>query len=204
VLIKGPVGLMVVALSVVALWAWDRKAPWLKDLGWGWGLTLFAGHRPALGDDDHRGHRRRLLVDGVAGDLAPKLAGGQESHGAGRSATRPGAPLLVFPATLLLPAALAQGWTGRKEPGVRFALCWLIPTWLVFEILPTKLAHYTLPAMGGPGHADGRRRARATGQSGLAASARACRPWPAAAGRRGGLSGMKSRPRRPDRPARRS
>jgi len=32
---------------------------------------------------------------------------------------------------------------------VRFALCWLIPTWLMFEILPTKLAHYSLPALGG-------------------------------------------------------
>ena len=42
VLIKGPVGLMVVALSVVALWIWDRKAPWIKNLGWGWGLTLAA------------------------------------------------------------------------------------------------------------------------------------------------------------------
>jgi 4-amino-4-deoxy-L-arabinose transferase-like glycosyltransferase len=31
---------------------------------------------------------------------------------------------------------------------VRFALAWLIPTWIVFEALPTKLAHYTLPAYG--------------------------------------------------------
>jgi 4-amino-4-deoxy-L-arabinose transferase-like glycosyltransferase len=50
---------------------------------------------------------------------------------------------------LLLPAALALAWKGRGEPGVRFAVCWLVPTWLMFEILPTKLAHYTLPAMGG-------------------------------------------------------
>ena len=31
---------------------------------------------------------------------------------------------------------------------MRFALCWLIPTWLMFELLPTKLAHYSLPAQG--------------------------------------------------------
>jgi len=31
---------------------------------------------------------------------------------------------------------------------VRFALCWLIPSWLVFELTPTKLPHYTLPLYG--------------------------------------------------------
>src|SRR4029077_19781011 len=50
--------------------------------------------------------------------------------------------------TLLLPAALAFGWINRRSPGVRFALCWLIPSWLVFELTPTKLAHYPLPLYG--------------------------------------------------------
>jgi 4-amino-4-deoxy-L-arabinose transferase-like glycosyltransferase len=40
------------------------------------------------------------------------------------------------------------GWRLRAEPAVRFALCWLIPTWIVFELVPTKLPHYTLPAYG--------------------------------------------------------
>jgi 4-amino-4-deoxy-L-arabinose transferase-like glycosyltransferase len=31
---------------------------------------------------------------------------------------------------------------------VRFALCWLVPSWLVFELTPTKLVHYTLPLYG--------------------------------------------------------
>ena len=48
----------------------------------------------------------------------------------------------------ILPAALVAGWKGRNEPGIRFALCWLIPAWLVFELMPTKLVHYTLPTYG--------------------------------------------------------
>ena len=84
----------------------------------------------------------------MGGDLAPKLAGGQEGH-----AGPPGfylvlAPLLLFPATLLLPAAAVTAWRQRTEPAVRFALCWLIPAWLVFELVPTKLVHYTLPLYG--------------------------------------------------------
>src|SRR5690606_40892899 len=71
-----------------------------------------------------------------------------ESHGA-----LPGyflllAPVLLFPATLLLPAALSTGWHRRAEPAIRFLVCWLVPAWLIFELAPTKLAHYTLPTFG--------------------------------------------------------
>jgi 4-amino-4-deoxy-L-arabinose transferase-like glycosyltransferase len=146
VLIKGPVGLMVVALSVVALWIWDRKATWIKDLGWGWGVTVMAAIVLPWAMMITVATDGAFWSTAVTGDLAPKLAGGQESHGAPFGSYALAAFLLVFPTSLLLPAGLVQGWTGRKEAGVRFALCWLIPTWLVFELLPTKLVHYTLPA----------------------------------------------------------
>ena len=58
------------------------------------------------------------------------------------------APLLLFPATLLLPAALSTGWSRRAEPAVRFMVCWLVPAWVIFELAPTKLWHYTLPTFG--------------------------------------------------------
>ncbi|CAN5551508.1 phospholipid carrier-dependent glycosyltransferase [soil metagenome] len=146
-LIKGPVGLMVVVLSLAALWIWDRKAPWLKDLGWGWGLILLAAIVLPWATMITIATDGAFWSTAVAGDLAPKLAGGQESHGAMFGSYAIAAFLLVFPTTLLLPSGVALGWTGRKEAGVRFALCWLIPTWLVFELLPTKLVHYTLPAV---------------------------------------------------------
>ncbi|MFT4253882.1 MAG: glycosyltransferase family 39 protein [Caulobacter sp.] len=147
-LIKGPVGLLVALFSIVGLWIWDRKAGWLKQLGWSWGLILFAAIVLPWAA------MITIATDGafwgaaVGGDLAPKLAGGHESHGGmfGYYVLR--SPLLLFPATLLLPAALVLAWKARKEPGVRFALCWLVPTWLMFEILPTKLVHYTLPTFG--------------------------------------------------------
>jgi 4-amino-4-deoxy-L-arabinose transferase-like glycosyltransferase len=84
----------------------------------------------------------------LGGDLAPKLAGGQESHGAPPGYHTLLAPLLAFPMTLLLPAAAVTAWRRRREPGVRFALAWLLPAWLVFEAMPTKLVHYPLPTYG--------------------------------------------------------
>lgn len=147
-LIKGPVGLLVAIFALVALAVWDRKSAWMKDLGWTWGLILFAAITLPWA------MMITVATDGafwgaaVGADLAPKLAGGQEGHSGPFGYHTLLAPLLSFPATLLLPAALVVGWTKRDEPGVRFALCWLIPTWLMFELLPTKLVHYELPAYG--------------------------------------------------------
>jgi 4-amino-4-deoxy-L-arabinose transferase-like glycosyltransferase len=148
-LIKGPVGLLTVIMAALALWAWDRKGAWLKDLGWGWGLILFAGVVLPWAMMITVATDGAFWGTAIAGDLAPKMAGGQEGHSGPFGYHALISPLLVYPATLLLPAALALAWKGRGEPGVRFAVCWLVPTWLMFEILPTKLAHYTLPAMGG-------------------------------------------------------
>jgi enamine deaminase RidA (YjgF/YER057c/UK114 family) len=36
-------------------------------------------------------------------------------------------------------------WKARREPGAQFLLAWLIPSWLVFEAVISKLPHYVLP-----------------------------------------------------------
>jgi 4-amino-4-deoxy-L-arabinose transferase-like glycosyltransferase len=148
ILLKGPIGPMVVFLSIAALCAWDRRTAWLKTLGWGWGLIAVAA---VVGP---WAMAITVATDGafwgaaVGGDLAPKLMGGQEGHGAPPLFYAALAPFMLFPAVLALPGGLVAGWRARAEPGVRFALCWLIPAWLVFELTPTKLVHYTLPLYG--------------------------------------------------------
>lgn len=148
VLIKGPIGLLVVALTLIALSLWDRDWKWVRGLGWGWGLPLLAlivgPWAIAITIATDGGFWR----EAVMGDLAPKIAGGHESHGAPPGYYILAAPLLLFPATLMLPAALSTAWSRRAEPAVRFLICWLIPAWLMFELTPTKLIHYTLPTFG--------------------------------------------------------
>ena len=147
-LVKGPVGPLVVGLALVMLTVWDRKAAWLADLKPYWGLILvlavvgpWAGAVTVATDG-------AFWSQAIGGDLAPKLAGGQESHGAPPGYHLLLTPILAYPMTLLLPAAALAAWRGRREPGVRFALAWLIPSWLMFELLPTKLPHYLMPAYG--------------------------------------------------------
>jgi 4-amino-4-deoxy-L-arabinose transferase-like glycosyltransferase len=147
-LVKGPIAPMVAALAIVLLLIVDRKPAWLARLNTGWGLIiLLAVVGPWAG-------AVTVATDGgfwsaaLTGDLAPKLAGGQESHGAPPGYHTLLAPILMFPMTLLLPAAVMVAWKRWREPGVRFALAWFIPAWLVFEALPTKLVHYPLPTYG--------------------------------------------------------
>jgi len=148
ILIKGPIGLIVVVPAMIALSVWDRDARWLKRLGWGWGLPLVAlivgpwAIAITIATDGG------FWTEAIGGDLAPKIAGGDEGHGVFPGFYLLIAPLLFFPATLMLPAALSAGWSRRAEPAIRFLICWLVPAWLIFELTPTKLPHYNLPTFG--------------------------------------------------------
>jgi 4-amino-4-deoxy-L-arabinose transferase-like glycosyltransferase len=148
-LIKGPVGPLIVILSIAMLAIWERKIGWLKGLlHWPsialavvivvpWYIAIWQ----ATGG--------QFFADAIGQDLAPKLAGKSENP-----AIPPGAhlllsPLIMWPGCLLLPAAAWTGWSLRKDPRIRFLLAWVIPGWLLFEAAPAKLAHYTLPVHGG-------------------------------------------------------
>jgi 4-amino-4-deoxy-L-arabinose transferase-like glycosyltransferase len=168
-LIKGPVTPMVAGLTIIALVVWERRANWLKPLlFWPGPVLAIALVLPwliSIQIATEGGFLREALGD----DLGPKLVSGHERHGGPVGYHLLLLPLLLFPATLfLIPgfarliAALRSGGTlGGLEGGIggvqgassndpaataRFLLAWAIPTWLVFEILPTKLPHYVLPA----------------------------------------------------------
>ena len=147
ILVKGPVMPMVVALAVVALAMADREAAWLRSLRAARGIPLMlAVVLPwfvAIGITTHG----QFFRDAVGGDLGAKLAGGDDAHGA-----PPGYHLLLLSLTLfpVAPAAicaLPDAWRRRREKLPRFLLAWIVPAWLVFEAVPTKLPHYILPLL---------------------------------------------------------
>ena len=148
ILIKGPIGLLVVIPALIMLCLWDRQWAWLKRLGWGWGLPLLilivGPWAIAVTIATDGGFWR----EAIGNDLGNKVTGADESHGGFIGMYAVISPLLLFPATLMLPAALSTGWHRRAEPAIRFLVCWLVPCWLIFELAPTKLAHYTLPTFG--------------------------------------------------------
>ena len=144
VLLKGPVILMFVVLAVGALIVVDRSAGWLMALrplpGIAWFAALVLPWFLAI--MAHSGDS--FFAESIGQDLLAKVASGQESHGA-----PPGYYLLLFWVTFWPGAALAglaapAIWAARREPGAKFLLAWVLPSWLVFEIVVTKLPHYVL------------------------------------------------------------
>lgn len=144
VLLKGPLILMFAGLTIIVLAILDRDASWLWRLRplWGlmWMLVLVLPWFVAIfwraGD--------QFFAASVGGDMLSKLAA-QESHGA-----PPGAYLLLFwitfwPGAPLAAMAAPAVWRARREPGAQYLLAWLIPSWIVFEAVLTKLPHYVLP-----------------------------------------------------------
>lgn len=145
ILLKGPVLPMVATLSVLALWVADRRAGWLGCLRAGWGVPLLLlAVLPwfvAIGIATQGAFFRQA----VGGDLAGKLAGGDDAHGAPPGLHLLLLPLLALPAGVAMLRSLPDAWADRRECTTRFLLAWLGPSWLVFELVPTKLPHYVLP-----------------------------------------------------------
>ena len=146
ILIKGPIVPLVTLLTLAALIFMDRRAlgrlkglhplPGLLGvalmvLPWGIAITKATGGA--------------FFTDAIGKDLLPKLVSGQESHG-----FMPGyylllLPLTFWPASLFLGPTLLWAWKQRQRPEVRFLLAWILPAWVLFELVPTKLPHYILP-----------------------------------------------------------
>ena len=144
ILIKGPVPVAVVFLTLLALLATDRQARFWRGLRPPVGLALLLLIAAPwylaiiLADDT-------FVREAGGRDFLGKLISAQEQHGA-----PPGAYAVILivafaPASLFVWQALRWSWTWRREAAVRFCLCWILPFWLVLELTPTKLPHYILP-----------------------------------------------------------
>ncbi len=144
ILLKGPLILMFVGLTIVTLAILDRNASWLWRLRPVWGLMwLLVLVLPWFVLIFWRAGET-FFTDSVGGDMLAKFVG-QESHGA-----PPGLYLLLFwvtfwPGAPLAGMAAPAVWRARREPGAQYLLAWLIPSWIVFELVLTKLPHYVLP-----------------------------------------------------------
>jgi hypothetical protein len=135
---------MVSGLAVATLVIWSRRAAWLLALRPTWGIPLMlAAVLPWFVAIELATHGA-FLAQSVGGDLGSKLAGGSESHGGFFGEHLLLLPLLAFPSGFLI-TALPGAWRDRARPPGKFLLAWIMPAWLVFELTPTKLPHYTLP-----------------------------------------------------------
>ena len=144
-MLKGPVILLVAGGTVLGLMIADRRGGWLRHLHARWGvLVMLAIVLPwCIGIATVSGGT--FFTDAIGKNFLGKVANGQQAHG-----LPPGYYLLAFgltfwPGTLFAVPAIPFAWSRRRTVELRFLLAWILPTWLVFELVQTKLPHYVLP-----------------------------------------------------------
>jgi 4-amino-4-deoxy-L-arabinose transferase-like glycosyltransferase len=168
VLLKGPIAPLVCFSAIAALFVWERKFEWARPLLYWVGLSLFCVLTIPWYVAVQIATNGEFLSEAVRVDLGQKLVDAAEGHAGPIGMHTAALPLLFWPGTLLLVPgiwmAIERLMPGKKGsaaegPGLaaniaaqereaaawRFLVCWIVPSWIVFEIAPTKLVHYTLP-----------------------------------------------------------
>ncbi len=145
ILIKGPLIVMFVGLTVAALALLDRSVRWVAGLrpvaGMLWLCLLVLPW--FLANVSRSG--ASFFAESVGHDLMSKVVSAQEAHGA-----PPGYYFALFwvtfwPGATLAAMAAPSIWAARREKGAKFLLCWIVPAWIMLELVITKLPHYVLP-----------------------------------------------------------
>lgn len=144
-LIKGPVTPMVPLFAGLALVIVDRGAPWFKRLrffpGLVWALLIALPWFVLIMIETKGG----FLIDSLGKDMLAKVGSGKEGHGAPPLTYFAAFWVTAWPMAPLAALAAPFVWKNRRHGPVLFLLAWLVPVWLVFELVPTKLPHYVLP-----------------------------------------------------------
>lgn len=144
-LLKGPM----VALPVIGTIVWIaiqfRTFHWLARLRPLPGLLLFTALAAPWFIAITIATEGAFWGASLGGDLTDKITAGGEHRGSPPGLYLVTAWATFFPWSLLIPLALSFAWATRKDPKTALLLGWLIPGWIVFETIPVKLIHYTLP-----------------------------------------------------------
>lgn len=145
ILIKG-VNLFVILSAIVTLSIIKKDIKWLAPLKVHYGFLIVASIvLPWFLMIQHISGGQ-FLQDSAQGDLLSKILSGVENHAAPPFSYVLTHFAVFWPVSLLSPFAILMMWKNRKiNDGYVFILASIIPVWIVFELIPTKLPHYTYP-----------------------------------------------------------
>lgn len=145
ILIKGPVILLFLVTTILVLSWRERSLKWLARLSPHWGVPLILLMVAPWFVAIALKSQGAFYTESVGHDLLGKAGTAQVQHWA-----PPGTYLLAFfgtfwPAALLASIATPYAWLKRREDDALFLIAWTLPSWLIFEAIPTKLPHYVMP-----------------------------------------------------------
>lgn len=149
IMVKGPIIAMVSVLTLAGYAIVRRRnpLPLLKAIRPLPGLVLMAAIALPWLIAINMATDGAFLRESVGHALFGKVGTADDSHGGPWGYHTMLLPLTFWPGSALLMLAGLAAWKERQMPAVQLLLFWLLPTWLVFELVQTKLPHYVLPVM---------------------------------------------------------
>ncbi len=145
ILIKGPICLVIILLSLIFLFLNERDYRWFlltKPL-YGMLISIFLAIPWFVFISTIDGGE--FIKSSLYDDLIAKLFNIEESHGAFFGAHFMALWVLLWPFSLFLIPTLIVTWKEKNQKDISFLIAWIVPSWILFELIPTKLPHYTLP-----------------------------------------------------------
>ncbi len=147
ILVKGPVGPMTIGFTIFLLCIFNRQLNWLKRLfpfnGMIYCLAITMPWMIAI----YYQTNGAFFHESIVVDVVKKINQGVESHGA-PPLTHLGVMFVtfwpLFPFVVMAIPGIFKNW---QERWASFMFAWFIPSWIVYELVVTKLPHYTLPIM---------------------------------------------------------
>jgi 4-amino-4-deoxy-L-arabinose transferase-like glycosyltransferase len=144
-MLKGPIILIVSGGTILGLIVQTRRIAWLKRLHAGWGvfvtLAIALPWLIAIGIKSHGLFFQKAIGENLLG----KVGRSEQNHKAFLGYYLAMFNVTFWPGSLAAVFAIPWTWRQRKIDQVRFLLAWILPTWLVYELISTKLPHYALP-----------------------------------------------------------
>ncbi len=144
-LIKGPISLVVFIFTLSSYALWNKDINLLKNIRPFWGIICFLIIVLPWVFIIQKTTDGLFFQKAINEDFLPKLLSEQESHGG-----YPGyyfliSSLIFWPLASFFPLAFFFVKNNLSNLGIRFLICWLVPFWIIIELIPTKLFHYPLP-----------------------------------------------------------
>ncbi|MFW6413631.1 MAG: ArnT family glycosyltransferase, partial [Oceanicaulis sp.] len=145
-LVKGPIFFMITALTLIVFAACKRDPGLLLKVrplpGILLALLIFGPWFVAINLATDWAFALKAVGDSMLG----KVGEAQEAH-AGPIGFHVGmTAITLWPWIALLGLGILAAWRLRGRDEIKFLVSWIVPTYVVFEIVATKLPHYTLPS----------------------------------------------------------
>ena len=147
ILVKGPLSIVILSSTVIAFCLFKKDFSLVKSLNPFLGiiicLIVVLPWVLAINEATQGVFLEKAFND----DFFNKLKSGQEGHGAWPGTHFLMLSLTLWPIATFVPGSVLFVLNNRTNIIVQFLVCWIIPFWVLIEIVPTKLFHYSLPVL---------------------------------------------------------